>query len=318
MLSIGGQTTMLTYAAVGLLVVGLILLFFGVKLVRLIYMLMFATLGAAVGRVAALFLEGRVAVPHLPWVAAIGGAVVLGLLGFLLFRVWVTLSFGGLLSWLAAIGYLCYMAPGSLAQLRPAVQEASLGAVDAATVGQQILSKADPEDIKKFEEISSRLVNAREKHESEVPITTEDMETLDRLSKPISDSGPDGAARVKRMATRSAAYQDVFKQTNKIFGDRNLALGMAVAAVVGLMVGLLIGGLAWRLAAVLMTSLWGLTLTVLGLAGLCYQHKPEALTRVQQMGWKALIGLAGLWLMGLAVQGLLARRRKAAPLAQPV
>ena len=67
MLAANSMDTVLNTAGIGLLVVGVLLLFAGVKLVRLICTLAFATVGAAVGMAVNTLLKGVVDVPGSPW-----------------------------------------------------------------------------------------------------------------------------------------------------------------------------------------------------------------------------------------------------------
>jgi hypothetical protein len=339
MVAIGGPTsalaansmdTVINTAGIAVLVVGALLLFAGVKLVRLLCTLGFATLGAAVGLAVNNLLNGVVDVPGSPWLIPVAGAVILGLAAFLLYKLWLTLAFGCLLSAGSAVGYVAVMAGPEVSKLPAQCQDMPAGFVDTVTLAMEFKdiavklkqANAKPEDKARLDELVEHLKAAGKKFEGgTIPLTAddliskEDIKTLDELMKTYGND-PAGTENLHARLNRQFLLFWKLDAIGEEMGGllRKYGMGMAIAAVVGLMVGLLIGGLAWRLAAVLMTSLAGLVLAGVGLAAVLHQHKPDLLRQAQGYGAKTLlIGAGVVWLLGVAMQGLVARRKKKGP-----
>lgn len=271
MLTDGGTTTVLamsgiqagwTGGMIALIVVGLLLLGAGLQIVRGYFTLLFTGVGAWIG----LAVAGQFENPGswLPWACGVGGAVVVGLAGFALYRLWLILLFGAVLAWVAAAAFL-----------------QSTGDTDLRDLNRQVVTAAR-ETYVAFLKGENRV----DTEKSEVSATPE---------------------QVQRMLVLRGAM-DQYRRVAAKHG-----IGMSLAAIGGLAGGLLIGGYLFRLAAVLLTSLWGLKITLVGLLGLLLLYWPGAVDRMSAMGWKALCGPAGLWLLGIWCQGALMRRRKRPP-----
>ncbi|MDD4891235.1 MAG: hypothetical protein PHU85_15045, partial [Phycisphaerae bacterium] len=105
------------------------------------------------------------------------------------------------------------------------------------------------------------------------------------------------------------AYSRIVKQGHN-------PLWLSLAATVGLVIGLLIAGMLFRFTVVLLTSVWGLKLTAIGIIGVMLLYG-NWMQWFQNAGWKEMTLPAGVWLLGIGSQGVLARKRKGAPPAAP-
>jgi hypothetical protein len=303
-----------TAASLCLLIGGLVLLFLGIKLIRPVCILLCATVGGLVGQRVAVMTADQVSLPGWPWIAAIGGAVVLGVLGLLLYRIWVVLTFGVLLSAGAAAGLLWMTGGADFANIRSDSITLATDVGEVFTLASDVIDAIQQGTLSADESQGLRdAMMGFAKGESK--LTPEQVRKLD------SQFG-NNQGLLKRLHSLENLTEELPQRTTAL-GDRwvavlkNNGVGLSIAAVVGLAVGLLLAGLNWRLAAVLMTSLAGLGLCLGALYLFAIFQKPEWVDRVWEMGWKAWSGAAGLWLMGASIQGLLARRKKAPPQAEP-
>ena len=306
-----------TAASLCLLIGGLVLLFLGIKLIRSLLTMVFATLGGIVGQVVGMMTANQVTLPGWPWVAAIGGAVVCGLVGLLLYRIWVVLTFGVLLSAGAAAGLLVMTGGDEFAHARSDSLDLAGGVGDLFVFASDAYEtiQQDPSNANEVTELLNRLVSFTK---GESQLTPEQSKQLSDL---LAKNGKE--QNLKDRLARMEGFVNELPERMKTLGGewRDLlahhGVPLSIAAIVGLAVGLLLAGLNWRLAAVLMTSLAGLGLTIGALYVFASFQQRDWLDRVAAMGWKAWFGVAGLWLMGASAQGLLARRKKAPPAQQP-
>ena len=335
MFTAGGFMTMLallpiksvaTTAASIALVFGVVLLFFGVKLVRVIFTLVLTVIGAVAGTVVAGVMSSQGGEPAWAWAAPIIGAVVFGLLGFLLCKIWIIVMFGATLAALAGGGYLFAMARGDLDALRPRVGQICNGMIDTMVGAAQLSEAIDkfqsdkseitPEDREKLKGVVERVKASLGRLQSGyVPMKAEDVlseadiKLLNEMAKKYKIAQDlDLANRLDKARDNTLALLETGEKFMDLF--RKHGLGMSIAAAVGLMIGLLLGALSWKLAAVIVTSLLGLKLVILGALVLVLAHQRELMDKVGNMGWKAWLGPAGLWLMGVSVQAMLARKKK--------
>ncbi|MCG3181753.1 MAG: hypothetical protein BIFFINMI_04153 [Phycisphaerae bacterium] len=99
------------WSGLGLAVVGVLLLLFGVKLARLLVTMSFAAAGGGLGLLAGVAIQHYKSVPAAPLVGGIAGLLLVGLFGFLMYRFWMMIAFASLLGW-AAGGTCLYLRAG--------------------------------------------------------------------------------------------------------------------------------------------------------------------------------------------------------------
>lgn len=128
-----------------LLLIGLAMLLFGVRLVRVAFTIVFAGAGAVAGAALAVLIRDS---SQMQLIGAIGGAVVAGVAAFLLYRVLIILSFGAMLATMAGGVYLHHVASDRcVALVTQAVQSLATPADQAAPAAPPA---PDADSLRKF------------------------------------------------------------------------------------------------------------------------------------------------------------------------
>jgi hypothetical protein len=243
--------------------VGLVLLFVGVKLIRAIYTVAFTFVGAAAGLVV-----GHLYFPQFMWVAGVAGAVIVGMVGFLFYRIWIMLTFGAVLAVIGGSSWYLATSQGELASLW--TQGESLtrdyAEVAGATVEMQrklLELKMQPPDqgqmteskksqLENMDKASGALAQLSEKLEAN-PSPDEAARLLADAVDKIKAAGLGEQAEYLRFAQAAAKMQSLPRRQQELRDEAGRmlpaqALGASIAAAVGLTLGLIIAGASWRFA----------------------------------------------------------------------
>lgn len=238
--------------------VGLLLVLFGVKLVRVIFTLAFAGLGAGIGSLGGVALSNSVNFGHLPLIGAIAGALIIGLIGFLMYRFWTMLAFAALVAFIAA------------------------------GVGIAIKDGVSPQQLR---------------------------DSIKSINQPIQQTSVPAGGGVavpnSPQADPQTRQQQAVEKAKEL--GRKYALVAGLSALGGFVLALVFSAFAFRAAAILWTSLIGIVYASAGAGVLLSVYRAEWLKSWEQMvWWQALLPVAGLWLIGISIQTLLARKKKTA------
>lgn len=272
-----------TWAALSIAAAGLIFLILGIRLIRPIATIVLAGAGFGIGML--IHARGDVGgVDKMPAAAIIG--MTAGLLaGYFFYRIWLMLWLGVICGVVAAGGWFALSHRDETQALTARVEHVYL------QISPFLEALHSEEDLKKLEHLDNPERMAAS------GATPEQMQLAHTLKEVLP---------LEAKALWESVCQTV----------RDHAVGLSIAGAVGLALGVLLAGAAWRLSAILVTSIYGVCLLSLGAWGTAARLWPEGLAKLQNIGDAVWLLPIGAWLTGMVIQFRLSRDPR--PVPQPV